>query len=358
MSDQAQAGESDKTADGTEQQPVGGEQAPASDNQTTTTPPEAEKQPVAGVDDYERRLREATTVSDEPKQGEEPAKETTEETEEAPAEADEKAEEPEKTEETEDKIPERIRLKGLSDKSRAKLAAATMLAKAEGIEFDEAYARLNPPPAEKPAEPAKPDDNAPRTIEAVDADIKAQRQAKREAIRAMDPDAQFAAEDRIEELDAEKAQILETENRKVAEAQTDFERQVDESQAEAARYYPAVKEKDHAIHAEADRIWSLMEKSRNPLITQANAPLAVYQMAANALGIAPVDPEKPSPKSPTSATPKPQTVSHTAVRRPTPAVSPAPGSGRTTPPGPTSNGIGKIRTVADYERRVAELAGA
>lgn len=354
------------TADGTT--PIEGE-APASDT-TITTPPENALPPkVADVDEYEKMVSAVLTATPQerapegqpPAPGEPPAQTPPDETPPVQPKETTPPTPPQGPDPAGVKIPDRIRLGGLSEKSQAKITAATLLAKAEGIEFDEAYARMNasaPSAAAPPPQQGGSDAPSARTIAEIDADLVAQKQALREARREMNVDAEFAAEDRMEELRAERDTVMQTENARIAAENEQFEQAVDASQADAEAHYPVMKDPAHAIHAEAKRIWSTMEKMNNPLLSQPEAVGTIYAMAANTLGIAPTEPGQAPPVSHTSppATPKPQIVNQVAVRRSTPAGAPAPGSARTTPVEPTNApGIGQVRTVADYERLTAGL---
>lgn len=80
---------------------------------------------------------------------------------------------PEEEEETPSGAPKRISMKGLPDADRYKIASAISLAKAEGISFEEATARLAPPKVE--AAPAAPDPVA--VLEAEAAEIEARLDA-------------------------------------------------------------------------------------------------------------------------------------------------------------------------------------
>lgn len=358
--------------------------APASDIQHPRTTPDAPAatQPteVAGVDEYEKKLEALTAPQaapdlppePTPAPGQEPAPEPTPATQPEPTA-------PPEPEPDEGKIPDRIRLGGMSEKSRAKIVAATMLAKAEGIEFDAAYARLNAaaPPSQEPPPPGE----APRDLAAIQGDIAAQKQEVRRARREMDVDAEFAAEDRMEALLAEQDAAMRAEQERADAEKAGFEAAVDEQEAQARVYYPVMADPGHAIHEVAKRIWATMDQQDNPLLSTPAAIKTVYTMAANELGIAPQDPAASPPpaaaapapishangvvppkaaaaSSAPAATPRPQAVQQSAVRRPTPAGTPAPGSARTTPvePATTTPGIGKIRTAADYERLTAGLA--
>jgi hypothetical protein len=111
-----------------------------------------------------------------------------------------------------------------------------------------------------------------------------------------------------------------------------------------------------AIHAKAAEIFKAMEETGNPLVFDSQAPLKVYQMAANELGIAPGRPPaaKKSPTPATSAT-RPRAVEQSAVVKTT-AFSPASGAARTNQTGTIPGiDIAKVKTAADYESLVESI---
>ncbi len=353
-----------------EAEPVSTPPEPAPEQPTVTPPPPA-AEPAAGpkvasVSDYERRLAEVTSGApvEEPKPGT-PATEP----EPAPAATAPPAEPPvESAPPVEPQKPAefRPRLNSLPVEEREAISLRKDLKeKGQDVPLAECLARVKakyagPPAAAAPDLAATP----ARTAEAVQAEIADTENARREAIRALDPDAQFEAEDKIRALQGEAQELQARQQQEQVSQQSAFEAAVSESHALTARIYPAYAMANHAIHAEADRIYSALEKTGNPLVTQSDCPFRVYQMAANELGIPPFDPgtQPPAapptaPKSPALATPKPQPVQRTAVVRPPTAVAPAPASARTTPPGPPKPAFGKIRTTADYEAAVAQFVG-
>lgn len=340
---------------------------------TTVTPPPPAATPAAGpkvasVSDYERRLAEVTSgaAAEEPEPGT-PAQEPAP----APAAVTPPAEPTvAPTPPAEPPKEFRPRLNSLPAEEREAIALRKDLKdKGEDVPLAECLARVQakyagPPAAAAPA----PDATPARTAEAVQQEIADTEQARRDAIRKLDPDAQFEAEDKIRQLQAESAEIASRQQQAHVSEQSAFEQAVSQSHELTAQVYPAYADPAHAIHAVADRIYATMEKTGNPIVTQSDCPFKVYQMAANELGIPPVDPgtQPPpaavapapvAPKSPALATPKPQPVQRTAVVRPPSAVAPAPASARTTPPGPPKPAFGKIRSTADYEATVAQLAG-
>jgi len=350
------------------------EPQPAPETVTVTPPPPAEepapRPKVASVSDYERRLAEVTEApaAVEPTPGQ-PAEEPAAPAPVAPAVTPPTPTDPPPSPPAAEPARQefRPRLKALdSRKQEAVVLANALAAEGKPITLAEAERRVDAKYGVSP-EPA-PDPNAEpeRTAEVVKAEIEQAEKDRREAIRQLDPDRQFEAEDKIRKLEQESGEISSKVQQTVVSQQTVFEAKVAESHALTAQVYPAYTMENHAIHAEANRIYEALAKSNNPLITQEDCPFKVYQMAANNLGIPPLDPDSQppvaapaapaAPKSPTLATPKPQLVPRTAVVRPPSAVTPAPASARTTPHGPPTPAIGKIRTPADYEATVEQLA--
>lgn len=338
--------------------------------QPTVTPPPPAAEPAAGskvasVSDYERRIAEVTAPVQEPQPGEPAAEPAPEPDTTPPAEppADSPADPPEAPAPETQQKEFRPRLGNLPAEEKEAIALRKDLKeKGQDVPLAECLARVQAKyaPTEPEAEPPPP----PRTAEAIEQELSEAETARREAIRSLDPDAQFAAEDKIRSLQREHAEISSRAQSEVAGQQARFDAEVSESHALTARVYPAYTLPNHAIHEEANRIYEALEKTGNPLVTQSDCPFRVYQMAANALGIAPADPAATTPpppaatapRSPTHATPKPQPVQRTAVVRPPTAGPLAPASARTTPTGPPRPAFGKIRTVADYEATVSQLA--
>lgn len=359
------------TADGT---PAG---APASDATQTITPPAEERQASgAAVDEYEQELRDALSVVDpeeappvvtpeqQPEaQAPEAAAGTTPETppEESPSGEQPPQQEPEKRD-------VRVRLNTLD----ARQQEAVLLVKAEAeagrkISLAEAERRVNIKYDGEPTPEAstpKPDAPKPRTVEEIEADISAADKEWRAAKKAIDPDAELAAWDKMQAFNAELSSVKHAQESAKAEqaqrAEREFEAAVDAADAEASQMYPQKDDPNHAINAKAQEIWGRMLATNNPITSDPRAAVTVYQMAANELGIPPaganrtapaITPPATTPHSSTPAPQRPQAVQQTAVRRPT-AASPAPGSARTSQPGPTIDPVEQIKDVNDYDNFV------
>ena len=204
-----------------------------------------------------------------------------------------------------------------------------------------------------PAEPV-------RTIEQIRAEIEAKEAESDKAADEIDIKAVNKLNREIRKLEDEIRQT-EAKQKEIEQAQetaedATFNREVDESAEHAAGFYPCMHDQNHKIHAKAKEIFDALEASGNPLANQSNAPLKVYQMAANELGIPPVNPaSKPKNGSSPSTTPKPQPVSQRAVGRPNAAVSPASGAARTTTPGLPALPPGKRLNAQEYVDHLAKI---
>lgn len=365
--DQAQADQLDnQTADGN----AGAHEAPAtaSENQPATTADSAPaKEGVAAMDDYMMRLQEALApapegeaATDDQQAGDNPP--ATEGSDAQPAEdaaqdqaATEAAKEtpPASEDDTaQGKREFRPRLSSLDDRQKeAILLVKELKDKGQTLSLSEAEARVNAKygitsDSEMPTEAAPPaptPDDLKSRIDQLKAD-------RRKAAEDMDTLKLAELSEQIEDLQLQYLDAREA--AKAAEiAETDqFQAQVEASRARRDAVYPASADPNHAIHAEAERIWKAMQENGNPLLEDADAPFQVYQMAANALGIAPSSPR--SAKSSPAPTPRPQAVQQSAVRRPTLQSPVASGGDRTSQPATASflpNGQ-KLRSTFEYEQ--------
>lgn len=352
--------------------------APASEPTTTTPPAEPVSEPkVADVDDYQRRLEAALAPAPEPKPQGEPAAEPEEPsaTDEPPAEPapGEETQPPTETDpptEPEAAEPEppaeppkkdfRPRLNNLPEVEQEAIALRKQLKEqGQDVSLKECLSRVEA----KYQTPAAADEPQMRTIEQVEADITAKKAEKREAAKNLDTDKMLDIDDEIDALRKEVTQIERHQASQAEVQQNAFEREVAASRAQVTELYPIANQAGHAIHAKAEEIAARLDRTGNPLLAQSDAPLRIYQMAANELGIAPIDPAHPPepaatpaapPKSSAPATPKPQAVVQRAVGRPNPAT-PAPASARTTQPGPPTILSQPVRTRHDYEAKLEKL---
>ncbi len=217
-------------------------------------------------------------------------------------------------------------------------------------------------PAAQPGTPATP--VAVRTPEQIQTDLAAAEEARRTAIRALDPDAQFAAEDQIRQLNAEREQIVSAQETEKATKETAFAQELERNAALAESHYTRHLNASQktAFDAEVDRIWADLEKTDNPIIYEANAPYKIAQMAGNKLGYAPnlsAAPAAPASQPSPSAASRPQPVKTQAVGSPTQPASPAPAAARTSQPGQPTSLKETIRTPFDYEQaKQKALAGS
>lgn len=373
--DQAQADQLDstQTADGN----AGAPEAPAtaSENQSATTTADSApaKEGVAAMDDYMMRLQEALepapegeAVTDEKQAGDIPpapegsdALPAEDASQDAPPATEAKPEEPPPASEDDTatgKREFRPRLSSLDDRQKeAILLVKELKEKGESLSLSEAEARVNAKygitsDSEKPTEKATPA-ATPDDLKAKIDQLKADR---RKAAEDMDTLKLAELSEQIEDLQLQFLDARESAKAADLSAEQQFQQQVAESRAKRDSVYPAAADANHAIHAEAERIWTAMQDQQNPLIFDASAPFKVYQMAANNLGIAP---SSSSSKASTAPTPRPQPVPQSAAVRRTNQQSPvASGGDRTSQPTtalPLQNG--KPRSVFEYEQLVHGL---
>jgi hypothetical protein len=342
--------------------------APAATEQPTTHSPK-----VADVDGYKAK-REAALKPLEPKQEQpgEPAAPV-----EPPAEpADPQSPEP-PADPTLDPAPDadatpkefRPRLGSLPEDEKEAIALRkTLKDQGKDVPLDECLKRVRakyevPTDGQQiPGEPAAP----VRTAEDVVADITAKEAEADQAAADLDLATVNRINREIRALEREQQQI-ERQQAEAAQRQQQtqlsaFEQEVQAAEAAVVQQYPAAADPNHAIHAEAERIFALLEKTGNPKAKEADSSLWVYQQAANKLGMLPVDPDsQPTParaagtKPSTSATPKPQPVIQTAVSGRPAQPSLAPGSARTSTPGQPDPILVKPSTRHEYEQKLAKL---
>lgn len=364
--DQAQADQLDnQTADGN----AGALEAPAtaSENQPATTADSAPaKEGVAAMDDYMMRLQEALApapegeaATDDQQAGDNPP--AAEGSDAQPAEdaaQDQAATDgtpPQASEPEEDSVKRRQRVTAHDDTNALALQLYRQAANnGAPINFDTAFARAQAAlgVSEVPVDSEKQSQSAeiPPAPEEIKSRIDQLKADRRKAAEDMDTIKLAELSEQIEDLQLQFLEAREIEKaREIAETDQ-FHAQVESSRARRDAVYPASADPNHAIHAEAERIWKAMQENGNPLLEDADAPFQVYQMAANALGIAPSSPR--SAKSSPAPTPRPQAVQQSAVRRPTLQSPVASGGDRTSQPATASflpNGQ-KLRSTFEYEQ--------
>lgn len=363
--DQAQADKLDTaTADGNASATEA--QATASDNQPATTDYTAPAtEGVAAMDDYMKRLQEALepapdgdAANDGDQVGDNPP--ATEENDAPPNDADRDT--LPATDETlkpidseEDSVKRRQRVTTHDDTNAFALQIYRQAVNnGTPINFDTAFARAQAAlgisdayiDSEKQTEDVRPT-LAPEEIESKIEQLKAER---KEAAANIDTVKQNELTEEIEALREE----LVGARKAVITAEQQFQHQVSDSWAKCDSVYPAVADPNHAIHAEAERIWAAIQGQENPLTSDADAPFKVYQMAANALGIGP---SSSYSKSSSAPTPRPQAVKQSAaVRRTNPQSPVASGGDRTfTPTTALSLATGLPRSTYEYEQMIHGL---
>jgi hypothetical protein len=369
--DQAKADQQDSTptADGNADALAA---STASENQSATTADSAPaKEGVAAMDDYMMRLQEALApapdadaANDSTQAGENPPAIETDAPP-APQDADQDAD-PAATDAQEAQPPAaaddepapkkelRVRLSDLDARQQEAILLVKQKTKeGEPISLAEAEARVNAKYGVKADSETPSGDPAPAapTPDALKSQIDQLNADRRKAAEDMDTLKIAELSEQIEDLQLQYIDAREAAKAADLTAEQEFQKQVTESRSKRDRVYPAAADPAHAIHAEADKIWSAMQEQQNPLVFDADAPFKVYQMAANNLGIAPS-----STKSSPAPTPRPQAVQQSAVRRQTPQSPVASGGDRTSQTTTASYlPDGEPRSVFEYRDIVHKL---
>jgi hypothetical protein len=364
--DQAQADKLDTaTADGNASATEA--QATASDNQPATTAYTAPAtEGVAAMDDYMKRLQEALepapdgdAANDGDQVGDNPP--ATEGDDAPPNDADQDTlpatdeTPPSPIESEEDSVKRRQRVTTHDDTNAFALQIYRQAVNnGTPINFDTAFARAKnalgisdaPVDSEKQTEAVNPT----LTPEEIESKIEQLRAERKEAAANIDTVKQNELTEEIESLRDQLKDAREA----VITGEQQFQQQVSESYAKTDSIYPAATDPKHPIHTEVERIWSVMQSQKNPLVSDADAPFKIYQMAANALGIAP---SSSSSKSSPAPTPRPQAVQQSAaVRRTNQQLPVASGGDRTiTPTTALSLPNGLPRSTFEYEQMIHSL---
>lgn len=378
--DQAQADKLDTaTADGNASATEA--QATASDNQPATTAYTAPAtEGVAAMDDYMKRLQEALepapdgdAANDGNQAGDNPP--ATEGNDAPPNDADQDTlpatdeTPPSPIESEEDSVKRRQRVTTHDDTNAFALQIYRQsINNGTPINFDTAFARAKnalgisdaPVDSEKQTEAVNPiltfaeiEAKIKQSIllpEEIESKIEQLRVERKEAAANIDTVKQNELTEEIESL---RDQLIKAREAVIINEQ-EFQQQVSESYAKTDSIYPAATDPKHPIHAEVERIWSVMQSQKNPLVSDADAPFKIYQMAANALSIAP---SSSSSKSSPAPTPRPQAVQQSAaVRRTNQQLPVASGGDRTiTPTTALSLPNGLPRSTFEYEQMIHSL---
>ena len=366
-------------SDGSTTNPTAGEpaapQAPVTPDPASTAPaateqPTTHSPKVADVDGYKAR-REAALKPLEPKPAEqgEPAEPVVDPAPDATLDTPAPPEDPQPDPDAPVADPDkpktefRPRLGNLPEDEKEAIALRkTLKDQGKEVPLDECLKRVRAKYEVTEAQPQEP--AAPvRTVADVAADIAAREAEADQAANDLDLATVNRLNREIRALEKESQQIerqqAEQSQRQEQTQLSELEREVQAAEQAVVQQYPAATDPNHAIHAEAERIFALLEKTGNPKAKEAGASLWVYQQAANKLGILPADPDSPAatrqPKPSTSATPKPQPVIQTAVPGRPAQPSLAPGGLRNTQPGQPDLTLVKPSTRHEYEQKLAKL---
>lgn len=243
---------------------------------------------------------------EEPKP-EESAEVATEPAVEAPVEAPQ----PE-VEEKADALPERIRVGGWNEEERK---ALQIRARNPDLTLAQAMEMVK----KNESEPGKQKLESPASyLDKIEEAIK----SKAEAFKALEFDkaaeieiqvAKLQREMRDAERQAQKEEIAQEESRQVA---------VEEAKSKSVKYYPDSANQNSALVTKMNEIFTAMKETQNPLLSDAQLPWKLTQMAANELGIA--------PKANGTAT---KALASSPVKQRS-ALTPASGNARTSTPTP------------------------
>lgn len=191
---------------------------------------------------------------------------------------------------------------------------------------------------ETPSEPT-----LPQTIEAVDAQLKALREARRKANADLRFEDASDLSDKLEDLLLHRSNLERQADRQQIEQQTQAQQAYAASEARAVELYPLAADPNSEFGKRMLEIEESFKETNDPLFSDPNKPLIIAQMVAKELSIAPR--RKGAPAAPAKAA--------------APVVPPGPkkgmvpsGSSRTTAPAanqppPITQEIQKISTVAD-----------
>ena len=242
---------------------------------------------------------------EEPKP-EESAEVATEPAVEAPVEAPER-----EVEEKADALPERIRVGGWNEEERK---ALQIRARNPDLTLVQAMEMVKKNESEAPKKLESPASYLDKIEEAI--------KSKAEAFKALEFDkaaeieiqvAKLQREMRDAERQAQKEEVAQEESRLVA---------VEEAKSKSVKYYPDSANQNSALVTKMNEIFTAMKETQNPLLSDAQLPWKLTQMAANELGIA--------PKANGTAT---KALASSPVKQRS-ALTPASGNARTTTPTP------------------------
>lgn len=404
--------ETSKTAHGSEEKATPAKTEEAEPEPEQVVLGRRRKKVAAGVDDYMAKLEaakaplpdrvkepdgsHATGSSETDEQGEKPAKAVAAapvgKDEEKPAaeRVEAKAEETEESrksaersrDEDDTKLPDRMRLGGLSETDKAHLVAAKAISVAEKIPLADALLRVAGKTTQRSdastgeaTTTAAADPNA-RTVEKIQGEIDALDLELETAATNLDTAAMAKLTKDARKLERELSDTKRANERAEEKAQTkaerDFEAKLTTFKQQTVSIYPDAAVKESALEKEMIKIADLMEEQGNPLPSQPEGVLKIAQMAANNLGIAPRDPTakaeavvKKESSTPAAAESRPATATKPPAKNqsavlPKPAVTgtAAAGSARTAGGNGTINGVDldkKSRSPEEYNEKLTGI---
>ncbi len=232
--------------------------------------------------------------------------------------------------------PERVRIKNLPEADRHKVAAATHLASAENIPFDEAWKRVNPEKQQEQS--AEPPPDALATLQTELAEVEQTLAAAGDDQSLLTPEILKAFDRKAELRDAIKDEKTKRQRAQAAQVQTagqEFDSEWDQSEALVEKMFPGVLADENSPlgKAVAAELNVIANDPKHRDYGRADLPELLYTRHAARLGIA---------AQKVAATPPPA-----------PRVLPASGGARTTPP-PINNPA--VRQAEFKQREAKALA--
>lgn len=321
---------------------------------TTTTTPETAEVDLAAVDaDAYRRLKDEYFAQPEPqgkpaeteKPSTEPETVTTESTTEDPP-----VPEPEPEPETRGS-KYRPQLGRLPELQKEAIHLAKKLAdEGKPIDLAEAERRVKIMYGVEDGQTAPTPPSPKASVSDTKAKIADLRAQKREAARMADVEKVEELNDAIADAQEEMTQAQADEQRAEQQRAQAREQAIEASAQQARKFYPGIRTKGTPLANKFDEIVDRINANGDPVLQEMlsaeDAAWRITVMAANELGVAPVDPSK----TPTTASPSP------ASNQPQPrtGIQPASGAARSTQPtvpiGQLEAKVDAAKTLDDYEK--------